>query len=223
MPLTDTAARNARPRNKMYKMADAGGLYLEVRPNGSKLWRYRYRIAGKENLFALGEYAKAQHAGHVSVDAAREAMREAKKLVKQGIHPAHHRRANVAQRIAENANTFEAIASEWIENKRVRWSPYYAKQVDRAMKADVFPFVGGLPIKSVTAQHVLDIVRRAEKRDAKVVALLLRQWCSAIFRYATMTLRAEGDPAAAVRGAIERPKTKSRKPLAPAAIAEFAQ
>src|SRR5882672_9105810 len=197
MPLTDTAARNAKPREKMYKLADAGGLYLEVRTSGSKLGRYRYRIAGKENLFALGEYTKPQHAGHVSVDAAREAMREAKKLVKQGIHPAHHRKANVTQRIAENANTFQAIANEWIENKRARWSPYYAKQVERAMKADVFPFVGELPIKSVTAQHVLGIVTRAEKRDAKVVALLLRQWCSAIFRYATVTLRAEGDPAAA--------------------------
>ena len=135
----------------------------------------------RENLFAFGEYTKPQHAGHVSLDAAREAMREAKKLVKQGVHPAHQRKADVTQSIAENANTFQAIANEWIENKRARWSPYYAKQVERAMKADVFPIVGGLPIKSVTAQHVLGIVKRAEKRDAKVVTLLLRQWCSASF------------------------------------------
>jgi integrase len=221
LALTDTAIRNAKPQAKAYKMADGGGLYLEVRANGSKLWRYRYRIAAKENLFAIGEYTRPQRAGHVSLDAAREAMRQAKVLVRQGVHPAHHRKATVAHRIAENANTFEAVAREWIESKRAKWSPYYCSQVEKGFKADVFPQIGALPIKNVTAQHLLEILKRAEKRGAEVVAILLRQWCSAVFRYAAATLRADTDPAAALKGSVERPKVRHKKPLRQKDVHEF--
>lgn len=81
------------------------------------------------------------------------------------------------------------------------------------MRADVYPHVGVLPIHSVTAAHILEIVRRVEGRGAVTVALLVRQWCSAIFRYAVSTLRAESDPAAALRGAVSRAKVKHSKPL----------
>src|SRR3546814_542610 len=215
MPLTDAKIRTSKPAPKPVKMSDGGGLHLEVRPSGAKLWRYRYRIADKENVFAIGEYPE------VSLAEARVERDKARALVKQGLHPSHHRRAERLSTQVANANTFEAVANEWISRKSARWTPYYQRQVENFLAADVFPFIGKLPIRRVTAAHLLEIIRRIEGRGAATVALLVRQWSSAIFRYAVATLRADSDPAAALRGAIHRPKTKHRKPLSRDQIAAF--
>src|SRR3569833_158495 len=114
MPLTDAKIRNTKPGPKPAKLADGGGLYLEVRPTGAKLWRFRYRIAGKENVFAIGEYFNDKRGGHISLDDARTERDKARALVKQGMHPAHNRLAARLAIHAENANTFEAVAREWI-------------------------------------------------------------------------------------------------------------
>ena len=206
MPLTDSRIRSAKATTKPYKLTDSGGLYLEVRPTKAKLWRYRYRIAGKENVYALGEYPET------SLADARAERDNARKLVKTGVHPAHTRKALKAANIAEGGNTFEGIAREWIEKNKARWSPYYLKQVETFLQADVYPYVGKLPIRSISAAQLLAIVRRIEKR-APTVALLVRQWSSAVFRYATATLRANGDPTVALKGAIVRPKVQHHKPL----------
>lgn len=214
MALTDTRIRTAKRARKPYKLTDSGGLHLEVRPSGAKLWRYRYRIAGKENLFALGEYPA------LGLADARTERDKARKMVKQGIHPAHNRQALLVAQVAENANSFEAVALEWIAQRKAKWTPYYLSQVERSMKADVFPYVGTLPIRSVTAAHLLEIVKRVGKR-APTVSLLLRQWCSAVFRYAVSTLRADGDPTVALKGAIHRPKVEHHKPLVRADVPDF--
>lgn len=213
--LTDTKIRNAKPSDKPIKLPDSNGLYLEVRQTGAKLWRYRYKIGGKENVFAIGEYPA------VCLADARTIRANARELVKQGIHPAHDRNASKAAQIAENANTFKAVALEWIEQRKTKWTPYYFRQIDRFLNADVFPYVGNLPIRAVTAAHLLEIVKRIEKRGAETVALMVRQWCSAIFRYAVATLRADIDPAAALRGAIHRPKVVHRKPMTRSQVADF--
>jgi len=222
MPLTDAQIRNAKAGEKPIKLTDGGGLYLEVRPTGAKLWRYRYRIAGKENVFAVGEYFKdRKRVGHVSLENARMERDSARALVKQGIHPAHHRQAERLVTHAANANTFESVAREWIAKKKPGWTSYYLRQVERTLGADVFPYIGKLPIGSVKAAHLLELLRRVEGRGAETVALLVRQWTSAIFRYAVSTLRADGDPAAALKGAIHRPKVEHRKPLSRDQISDF--
>jgi integrase len=214
-PLTDARIRTTKPGAKPVKLADGGGLYLEVRPSGKKLWRYRYRIADKENLFAIGEYPE------ISLAEARSEHDKARSLVKQGVHPSHNRQAERLSTQLANANTFEAVANEWISKKAGRWTPYYRRQVENFLGADVVPYVGKLPIRNVTAAHLLEIIRRIEERGASTVALLVRQWSSAIFRYAVATLRADGDPAAALRGAIHRPKVEHRKPLTKGQIKDF--
>ena len=221
MPLTDAKIRNTKPEAKPVKLVDGGGLYLEVRPSGAKLWRYRYRIAGKENVCAVGEFFNDKRGGHVSLDEARSERDKARALVKQGIHPAHHRQAERLATHAENANTFEAVAREWIAKKKPGWTPYYLRQVERFMQADVFPKIGKLPIRSVTAAHLLEIVKLIEGRGAETVAVLVRQWASAIFRYAVATLRADSDPAAALKGAIHRPKVEHHKPMTRDQIGDF--
>ncbi len=166
MPLTDAKIRNAKPSAKVVKLTDGHGLYLEVRPTGSKLWRYRYRIAGRENVFAVGEYFNDKRMGHVSLDHARRCRDEARVLVKQGVHPAHHRKQQRFAQSAEAANTFEVVAREWIAQKRVGWTPYYSRQVERFLRANALPYIGELPIRSVTSAHILEIMRRTEARGA---------------------------------------------------------
>jgi integrase len=221
MALTDAKIRSTKTAGTPIKLADAGGLYLEIRPSGARLWRYRYRVARKENVFAIGEYFNDKRAGHISLDAARRERDKARILVKQGVHPAHQRQTLRMVQLADAANTFEGVAREWIAKKKPGWTPYYARQVESFLEGDVFPHVGKLPIRSVTAAHLLEIVRRVEGRGAETVALLVRQWCSAIFRYAVATLRADGDPAAALKGAITRPKVAHSKPLSRQQVATF--
>lgn len=140
--------------------------------------------------------------------------------MKQGIHPSHERQATRAASVAEGANTFRAIATEWIEKNKKRWSGHYLRQLESFMKADVYPHIGRLPIRAVTAAKLLETVRRVESR-APSVAYLVRQWCSAVFRYAIAMLRADGDPTIALRGALSKPKVQHRKPLLRADIAGF--
>jgi integrase len=142
-------------------------------------------------------------------------------LVKQGIHPSRARQLDKLKRSAESANTFEAVALEWLDKRKSKWTAGYAGKVERSLRGDVFPHIGSLPIRSVTAAHLLAVLQRVEGRGAETMALMLRQWCSAIARYAVSTLRADGDPAAALRGAIERPKTKSHQPLSQKEIPAF--
>lgn len=211
MPLTDAKIRATKPSDKPIKLTDGAGLYLEVRPTGTKLWRYRYRILGKENLFAIGEYGDTKP--KISLADARAAARAARVLVKQGMHPSHERKTAQLANHAENANTFEVVASEWIEKTKAGSSAYYRQQIERVFKADVYPAIGRLAIRKVTAAHILKIIQSVEARGAPIVAANLRQWCSAVFRYGVSTLRVEVDPAAALRGSIMRPKTKHAKAL----------
>lgn len=228
--LNDTDCRNSKPCLKpvgkgkervlvavdgSYRLADGGGLFLEVRPNGSKLWRYRYEIAGRENMLALGDYPA------VSLADARRGRDAARELAKQGIHPAHARQADKARQIAANADTFKAVALEWIDQIQAKGrTEKYVAQIKRDMEVDVFPTIGALPCRSVTPAHLLAIIKRVEKR-APVTAGNLRQWCGAIFRFAIATLRADTDPASALKGAIHRPKVEHHKPLSRDEIPEF--
>lgn len=119
------------------------------------------------------------------------------------------------------ADTFEAVAKEWIDGKREGWSKYYLSQAEKVLAADVYPDIGRLPVRAVQAAHLLAILKRVEKRGAPTVAILIRQWTSAIFRYAVVTLRADHDPAAALKGAVTKPKTKHKRALSQSELPEL--
>lgn len=205
--LTDLKIRSAKVEHRAYKISDSHGLYLEVRPTGAKLWRYRYKLNGRENTFAIGEYPL------VTLQDARRARDEARELVRQGMHPAHVRTAKKRAIIREHENTFQVIAEEWIERKRGGWSPYYNQQVLRSLAADVFPYIGNRPIRTITPHDMLTILDRITGRGAETVAINVRQWCSAIFCYAVSTLRAETDPVASLRAAIIRPPVRNAQAM----------
>lgn len=206
---------NAKPAEKPYRLRDGRGLYLEVRPTAAKFWRYRYKLykpggTADESMFAVGEWVKQSTGidGQFTLEEARIERDKCRALVKQGIHPIHRKRADKVRRAADATHTFEGVAREWIAKNRSRWSAGYAKQTEDVLVDDVFRYIGGLPIREVTAAHLLEIVERVEKRDAKTLAILIRQYCGAIFRLAIRTLRADSDPSAALKGAVSRDKVR---------------
>lgn len=215
--LTDTQLRNAKPTDKPYKLTDGKGLYLEVRPNGSKLWRYRYRIGGKENLYAVGDYPS------MSLLEARVEREAARKLVKQGIHPAHQRQTETLRRSIEAESTFKAVAETWVKENTAHWSENYRRQIKQRLEGDAFPHIGVLPIKSITPAHVKDVLKRVEKRGSPASAKLLKTWIGGVFRYAAGELLVETDPTWPLRNTIKSPKTQHIAHLEAKEIPAFLQ
>lgn len=214
MALTDAKVRNAKPLGRRYKLTDGHGLYLLVQPNGSRLWRYKFRLSGREQLFAIGRYPQ------VSLLEAREARIAASSLVSRGIHPTQHRQTGKLLASHDSATTFRAVAEEWMEANK-NWKPYYRGQVATVLNNDVFPSIGELPIKDVKTAHLLPILKGVMARPAPSIATLIQMWASQIFRYAIRTHGLEADPAGALRGVVVRPPTKHKKPLKKAEIATF--
>ena len=134
--LTDAHCRAAKPKEQLYRLNDLRGLYLEVKPNGVKAWRYRFKLAGKGSWFALGDYPL------VSLAEARAKCDEARKLVKQGINPVQNRQLERLKREHDSANTFEAIAKEWLALRD--WEEVTKKRRLDMLERVVFPSIGKL-------------------------------------------------------------------------------
>tara|TARA_R110000822_G_scaffold49736_3_gene130483 strand:+ start:4128 stop:5348 length:1221 start_codon:yes stop_codon:yes gene_type:complete len=196
MPLTDTAARNAKPESKPRKLSDEKGLFLLVSPNGGKWWRLKYRIGGKEKLLSLGTYPD------VSLKAARDARDLARKDIAAGIDPSEKRKAAKAALTTIDSNSFEAVAREWLNKYRASWTPEHAERIERRFERDVFPWVGKRPIADITAPELLAALRRIESRGALDTAHRALQNCGQVFRYAVATGRAQADPTPSLRGAL---------------------
>lgn len=240
MPLSDTRIRNAKAKANPYKLTDGKGLYLEVRPTGAKLWRYRYKLKDdtgkfKEYLYALGEYVKApevespeqastrRSAGQFTLEEARIERLRLRGLVRQGIHPITQKRAHIASTRADASNTFQALGREWLAEMKPHWSAGYYHQVETALEGDVFPEVGALPIRQVSARMIGSIMETVAKRGAPVIAINIRQWVSAVFAHAVRKDAADGDPTAILRGRVKRKPVKHKTPLTEAQIPEMVQ
>ncbi|WP_042269936.1 tyrosine-type recombinase/integrase [Paraburkholderia heleia] len=197
MPLSDTTIRGAKPGVKPVKLSDAGGLYLLLTPSGSRLWRMKYRFAGKEKLLALGVYPT------VSLKDARDRRDEARKKLAAGYDPGEARKAEKATAKDRAANSFEVIAREWFELTKGKWEVEYASLIMHRLERDMFPSLGGRPIAEITAVELLAALRRIEKRGAIDTAHRALQKCGQIFRYAVVTGRADRDPTADLREALK--------------------
>lgn len=196
MPISDTRARSAKPRAKVYRIADGGGLCLEVRPSGSKHWRLRYRIDGKEQMFTIGAYPG------VGLAKARQWREWAKPHISLGVHPADALAEEQRERRREKVITFRLVSEEWYATNAPNWSERYRDDIRESLDRELLPHLGDLPIRSITAADVLAFLRDVEERRAKTTALKFKVWISGVFRYAVATLRADMDPTALLRGAL---------------------
>lgn len=196
MALTDTAVRNAKPQDKPYKLSDERGMFIQVTPQGGKRWRLKYRFGGKEQLLSLGTYPE------VPLARAREKRDEARRLLAEGVNPSLHRQAQQSRRAEAAANSFEAVALEWIAKYSPTWADNHASKIKRRLERDVFPWLGGRPVAEITSAELLTVLRRIESRGAVDTAHRAGQNCGQVFRYAIATGRAENDPSFALRGAL---------------------
>lgn len=233
--LTDTQCRNAKPREKPYRLSDGKGLYLEIKPNGVKAWRYRFELGTaenrKESMFAIGDYAYApsgetedqaitrRHSGRFTLSEARDERSKARALVKQGINPAHNRQFAKIKREQENATTFEAVAKEWIELRD--WEEITKKRRLDMLTRVVFPTIGNVPVRHVKSPHILDILNKAKEKNGPSVAAEAKRTMSAIFEFAVSTLRVDADPVYPVRKALPANKTQHKRPLTTEEIGDF--
>ncbi|HEF0064714.1 tyrosine-type recombinase/integrase [Citrobacter sp. RHBSTW-00271] len=197
MKLNARQVDTAKPKDKPYKLADGGGLYLLVNPNGAKYWRLKYRIAGKEKLLALGVYPD------VTLADARAKRDEAKRGIAGGIDPNEAKREEKATREAQINNTFQDLATEWHSSKLKKWSAGYASDIMEAFNKDVFPYIGKKPIAEIKPLELLNVLRRMEGRGATEKAKKVRQRCGEVFRYAIVTGRAEYNPAPDLTSAMQ--------------------
>lgn len=201
-PLTDIQVKNAPAKDKPYKLADGGGLYVEVMPTGSKLWRMKFKQAnGKEGRLAFGSYPQ------VTLVEARKKRDLAKEQKASGIDPAQARRIEKRNKEVAATNTFEVIARKWHANKSEVWKENTAKEAINRLQNDVFPLIGKRPITEIDAPILLDVLRQVEKRGAIDMAARLGQLCSQIFRFAIAEGVAKYNPAPDLRGAL-KPRAK---------------
>jgi integrase len=190
--LTNTAISAAKPREKPWKLFDEKGLYLHIRPDGGRWWRFKYRFAGKEKLLSLGIFPE------VSLKQARDKRDAMRSDVANGVDPGVKRQ--VEKRA--DADTFEAVAREWFRTNLPKWKGSYSDKILRRLEIYIFPWVGTRPITDIAPKDLLDCLRRIEQQGNLGTAKRALQICGQIFRYAIATGRAERDPTAALRGAL---------------------
>ncbi len=187
-PLTDSALKAAKPREKPYKLADGEGLYLEVMPTGSKLWRLKYRHLGKENRLAFGSYPE------VTLVQARRKRSEARQLMSEGKDPSSERKsARQAQKV--EGLSFETLAREWFAYNAPRWADSTAYKAKLYLENDLIPGIGSRQLKTITRPDLVELVRKVEARGTLNAAGKIRQWLHQIFRYGLAKGVVESNPA----------------------------
>lgn len=210
--LTEARIRASKPKEKAYKVFDERGLFLLVTPAGGRLWRMRYWHGGVERLLTLGAYPD------VPLKRAREKREEARRLIADGVDPNAQRRAEESAR----ADTFEAVALEWFENQKKSLAAETISILKSRLESYLFPYLGSQPIRSIRAQELLAVLRRAEARGKNETAHRVRALAGRVFRYAVATGRAEHDVSADLKDALAPVKSKNFAAiLEPAKVGEL--
>ena len=196
-PLTDIQPRNAKAKDKPYKLADGGGLYLLVNTDGAKYWRMDYRFNNVRRTLAFGKYPL------VSLADARDKRTAAKKLLENGIDPSQDKKEKARVAAEKDANTFEKLAREWHANRLPTWSEVTARDTIRRLELDIFPEIGQMPIGSIKHQHMIAALRKIEARGAHEIAHQLKTTCARVFSYANQHGIENINPAADMRDVLK--------------------
>ena len=216
MALTDTVIRNAKPGPKPKKIFDERGLFLLVQPSGGKLWRLKYRYLGKEKKLSLGIYPD------VTLKVARERRDEARTLLANGADPASVKFDLEAAATATAANTFAAIAGEYLDKAAREGRAAVTIKKSRWLFSLMEGDLGKRPITEITPADLLETLQKVEAKGHLETARRMRSLAGRIFRYGVATSRATADPSALLRGALVAPKvTHHAAILEPKAVGEL--
>lgn len=216
--LTAKQIEQAKPKEKGYRMADMGGLFLFITPTGAKVWRMRYRFDGKEQTLSIGDYPA------ISLSEARSTQAATKLKIKAGINPSGEKKAlkNPATESVDT-DTFRSIAHEWFISRKKTWSEKYSDEILSMFEKDIFPFIGDLPITGIKPMVLLGVLRKFEERGAMERARKARRRCGEVFRYAIGTGRADYNPAPDLSIAMGAPKPEHYPFLQEAEVGPFNQ
>jgi integrase len=197
MALTDTAVRNAKAKEKPYKLGDSGGLFVIVRPNGAKWWRLKYRFGGKEKQLSLGVYPD------VSLSKARERRDEYRKLLADDIDPSGHRKAQRTTSV-----TFEKVARQWFAKQQPSWSTKYTNDVSTRLERYVYPVIGQLPIADIKTLDFVSMLDRVQARKTYETAARIHRYCAQICDYARVVCEITHNPAEPAKAGLIKVKPK---------------
>ena len=189
MPLTDTAIRKAKPSDKVQRLFDGGGLYLEITPAGGRYWRLKYRHTGKEKRLAIGVYPA------VTLAAAREGREKARAQLRAGKDPSTERKADRLRTNIAVGNTFQAVGDDWLAVRAHGWTPLQSKKERGRLANHAYPWIGALPIAEVGVSEIRPLLDRLVKAGHLEQAHRLREQMSRVFRHAVANEKAMRDPA----------------------------
>lgn len=204
MALTDLEIRKAKNRDRAYKLSDSGGLFLLVKPNGSRLWQQKYRYFGKERLLSHGTYPE------VSLSVARNRRDEAKALLADGNDPSVKKRLDQIEAETQARTTFLLVAEEYLQ------MAYERELAEATMRKKIWHVhtlaeeLHQRPIRDINATEILHLLKRVERSGRRETAKKLRGTLSGVFRHAVVTLRADNDPTTAVKGSLLPVKVTNR-------------
>ncbi|MDZ7685260.1 MAG: integrase arm-type DNA-binding domain-containing protein [Gammaproteobacteria bacterium] len=198
--LTVAQTKNAKAKAKPWKLADGAGLYLLIKPAGSKYWRFDYRFEGKRKTLSLGVYPE------VSLKRARQKHREARDLLDHNLDPSVERKDRQSRKT--DADTFKVIARDWFNRHVVGKSPDHVNRTMNALERDLIPYLGDKPVGSITAPELMSALNRVESRGTYDTARRTRSTASRVFKHAMLLGHATLDPAAALADALTPPKRK---------------
>ncbi len=197
--LTNTELRSLKPRTKPYRVADGTGLSIEVKPSGSKLWRFRYRYAGKAKMLSMGVYPE------VTLREARQLHNKARKTLREGTDPSELRQQAKTAIAQAAVNSFEAVARQWMARQDV--AEVTAIKNRWLLETFAIPELGRHPIAEITPREILTLLRKVESTGKLETAQRLKQKIGQVCRYAIVEGMAEVDPTGSLRGVLKTPKT----------------
>lgn len=205
MSLTDAKIRTLKPSDKPFKVSDSHGLYLLVKPGGSRHWYLKYRINGKESRIALGAYPA------VSLSDARQQREGVRKMLALNINPVQQRAAERGSRTPDKV--FKNVALAWHKSNR-KWSQNTADRLLASLNNHIFPVIGNLPVSELKPRHFIDLLKGIEEKGLLEVASRTRQHLSNIMRHAVHQGLIDTNPAANL-GGVTTPPVRRHYPALP--------
>lgn len=208
--LSDTACRQVKPGLKMQKLYDSRGFFLQINPipDGRKAWRLKFFFHGRERLMSLGPYPE------VSLAEARKEEEAIRELLKQGIDPAEHRKAQLDIQKENQRNTFAVVAGDWLHEVRPAFIAAHYERIVRRLEQDIIPWLGPRPIADITPPMVNDAIERIRARGAEETARRVMGDCRRIFQYAVSLGKIPQDPTRDLAGRFLPRATEDEKHFA---------